>query len=239
MKPYYEDEWVTIYHADCADLLPIAADAVVTDPPYGYGSYATDTDGFPLLTDLIQSVSCAAVFGYPELLVRWCAETGLVPTEWVTWWPINGACRGFNLAGLRRESEHVAFFGKHLLASLRQPRDPKAIRRQYERKGKDDKGLSKGEEATRRLGDVWTDTAPGLAFQSKKRLHPNEKPITLLQRLVAGTTPPGGIVLDPFMGSGTTLRAAKNLGRKAIGIEIEERFCEVAASRMGQEVLAI
>lgn len=65
--------------------------------------------------------------------------------------------------------------------------------------------------------------------------HPTQKPI-IVMHFVVGRSPPG-IVLDPFMGSGTTLRAAKDLGRKAIGIEIEERYCEIAARRLSQEVL--
>jgi len=67
--------------------------------------------------------------------------------------------------------------------------------------------------------------------------HPSPKPEQLMQRLIEVVTVDGGVVLDPFMGSGTTLRAAKNIGRKAIGIELEERYCEIAAKRLGQEVL--
>lgn len=68
--------------------------------------------------------------------------------------------------------------------------------------------------------------------------HPCERPVALY-RWALNYIPPAraGLVLDPFMGSGTTLRAAKDLGRKAIGIEIEERYCEIAARRMAQEVL--
>lgn len=65
-------------------------------------------------------------------------------------------------------------------------------------------------------------------------LHPTEKPIDLLMRLIDCNE--GDLVLDPFMGSGTTLRAAKDLGRKAIGIEIEEKYCEIAVKRLQQEV---
>jgi site-specific DNA-methyltransferase (adenine-specific) len=67
--------------------------------------------------------------------------------------------------------------------------------------------------------------------------HPCEKPVELMQWLL-GFCDPTWSILDPFMGSGTTLRAAKNLGRKAIGVELEERYCEIAANRLRQEVLS-
>jgi len=67
--------------------------------------------------------------------------------------------------------------------------------------------------------------------------HPTEKPLWLFKRLVQASSNVGATILDPFMGSGTTLRAAKDLGRKAIGIELEEKYCEISAKRMAQEVL--
>lgn len=70
-------------------------------------------------------------------------------------------------------------------------------------------------------------------------LHPTQKPVALMAWIIANWTQPGDVILDPFMGSGPVLRAAKDLGRRAIGIEIEERYCEIAARRLGQEVLAL
>jgi site-specific DNA-methyltransferase (adenine-specific) len=67
--------------------------------------------------------------------------------------------------------------------------------------------------------------------------HPCPKPVELMKWIILHATEEGGVVLDPFMGSGTTLRAAKDLGRRAVGIEIEEKYCEIAAKRMSQEVL--
>ena len=75
----------------------------------------------------------------------------------------------------------------------------------------------------------------GLTGCTEATGHPTQKNEKLMRRLVSLTK--SGTVLDPFMGSGTTLRAAKDLGRKAIGIEIEERYCEIAAKRLAQEVL--
>lgn len=76
-----------------------------------------------------------------------------------------------------------------------------------------------------------------LVIDGRAQGHPWPKPLDLFKKLVGHWSNEGQTVLDPFMGSGTTLRAAKDLGRKAIGIEIEERYCEIAANRLRQEVL--
>jgi len=83
--------------------------------------------------------------------------------------------------------------------------------------------------------DIW-EFAPE---SSARYGHPTVKPISLVKYMVRLSSKEGGVVLDPFMGSGTTLRAAKDLNRKAIGIEIEEKYCEIAVERLRQEVLAL
>ena len=69
--------------------------------------------------------------------------------------------------------------------------------------------------------------------------HPTQKPLELIKWAIEQAPPECMTILDPFMGSGTTLRAAKDLGRKCIGIEIEEKYCEIAAKRLAQEVLCL
>jgi hypothetical protein len=87
------------------------------------------------------------------------------------------------------------------------------------------------DKSSAQIGDVWR-VAP-----ETDDAHPAPFPIGLPTRAIASTE--ASVILDPFCGSGTTLRAAKNLRRHAIGVEIEERFCEIAADRMAQEVLAL
>jgi DNA modification methylase len=88
----------------------------------------------------------------------------------------------------------------------------------------------------RRSGSVLRVRGYG-AMADARPDHPTPKPVALMAQLIEKC--PSGTILDPFMGSGTTLVAAKSLGRKAIGIEIEERYCEIAATRCSQEVLGL
>jgi site-specific DNA-methyltransferase (adenine-specific)/modification methylase len=81
----------------------------------------------------------------------------------------------------------------------------------------------------------WAGAMKSGEDKQTRRRHPTEKPVELMRWCIQQC--PAGVVLDPFMGSGTTLRAAKDLGRKSIGVELEERYCEIAAKRLGQEVL--
>jgi DNA modification methylase len=228
VKPYYDDGTVTIYHGDCHRGELPDADVVVTDPPYGTGYYPTDVDPQLDLHRWVDEFGFVAVFGWPEKLIALCAVTGIVPDEWVTWWPSNGRNRGFNKIGLWREVECIAAFGAANWGLLRQQRTVTTT-------PLPDSGLrGKPQTDQARMGDVWRDESPNLNPNQPPRLHPNEKPVSIMRKLLTVTE---GTVLDPFMGSGTTLRAAKDLGRRAIGIEIEERYCEIAAERMGQEVL--
>ena len=231
--PYYEHAGITIYHGDCREILPgMEADVLITDPPYGAGYYQTDVDVLAphLLREWTRRFSATVVFGWPEWLIGLCVTAAVAPTEWVTWWASNGRHRGFNRTGLWRESECIAAFGVGDWGKLRQQRV--ATVTPMRQSGK--RGTPQTEDA--RMGDVWRDESPNLNINQPPRLHPNEKPESVMRRLL--TVFPG-IVVDPFMGSGTTLRAAKNLGRQAIGIEVEERYCEVAVARLGQEVLDV
>ena len=218
MKPYYEKGGITIFHGDCREILPhVQADLVLTDPPYGevnredQGLRSLDRGTADLVT-----VSPDALVGLIQGICLsayiWCGFEQI--SEY------RASLVGFGWTtrlGVWEKSNPSPMNGEHLWLS-----SVEACvfgRRQ---------GAFFGERCA---SPVWRG-----ATQSR-RDHPTAKPQWLMRRLVDASCPHGGTVLDPFMGSGTTLRAAKDLGRKAIGIEIEERYCEIAAKRLSQEVL--
>jgi len=237
MSAFFDEDGVSIWNCDCREFLPLdSVAAVITDPPYGSGYYLSDDDSFsPALAAQLLEMGKLAVFGWPEALSALCIAVEQPADEWICWNPTNGRTRGFNVHGLWRESEHIAVFGKGDWGRLKQPRRPTTTQMPGEGKRiKDD------ETGDVRMGDVWTDPSPNLnPRQYHKRHHPNEKPLPVLERLILALTEPGDTVLDPFMGSGTTLIAARNLGRRAIGIEVDQAHCETTLSRLGQPELVL
>jgi site-specific DNA-methyltransferase (adenine-specific) len=230
VKPYYEHGGITIFLGDCREILPalgVVAGAVLADLPYGFGHY--ERDCALALGPVMAAAPRVALFGYPELLCQWCIDIGRAPSEWITWWPSNAVLKaGGRHRDVPRQVECIAIFGDGLRADdVRSPRSDNRLRINGDRCTSD----------TVRAGDVWRDASPGIGILAKQRLHPNEKPLALLHKLVLLCSMPGELIIDPTMGSGTTLRAAKDLGRRAIGIELDERHCETAAHRLSQQVL--
>jgi DNA modification methylase len=210
MKPYYADDWVTLYHGDCREVMPTLApvDAVITDPPYGVSfAYDAHDDDPTAYADLLSTVQAEVFRLAPVVLVtpgignlwRWPEAT------WVICWHKPGAPRR---------------------SMLPQPNRPQGGFNEWE------PVLVYGRP--RFMHDVLR--VPAIP-QRDAAGHPCPKPVDLLRLLVAGATTADQTVLDPFAGSGTTLVAAKREGRRSVGIEMSEAYCEIAAKRLDQGVL--
>lgn len=209
MKPYYQDDYATIYHGDCREVLPVVAEveAVVTDPPWPVaGSYVTgNAEAWPLLAAAASWASEHAqrlvvhlsVLTDPRYLSAVPADLPFLCVRWLDY--ARPAYRGRTLS-----ADAAYVFGVF----------PPASRGH----------MLPGRTMASRNGD--TRAAVG---------HPTPRKLEHAQWLVRWFG--GAVTLDPFAGSGTTLLAAKGLGLRSIGIEIEERYCEIAAKRLSQEVL--
>jgi DNA modification methylase len=219
MQPYYEDEAVTLYHGDCIEVTAwLEADVLVTDPPYGIswsrGEWARAKN--PRANAGIKNDGDVSI--RDEAISAWGGRPALVfgsldapyPPSW----------------------KRMLVFGKPSHSGLIGSRVP----------------WFRNWEPVFVLGD-WPDQTPtrsaivvtrqlaaaGYSGYSTKAGHPHAKPLDVMCELVEACPP--GTITDPFAGSGSTLVAAKQLGRTAIGVELEERYCEVIARRLAQGVL--
>ena len=236
MKPYYEDDLVTLFHGDCLEVTAwLEADVLVTDPPYGiawsrngisragradrtpgrYGrhqrSYANDSG---IANDATTEIR-------DDALAMWGERPALVFGSLLLAPPPNTRQVGIYakpkdsgqttvIAGMARDLEAIYVLGLH----------------------PDWKCRGGGRSALFTTGARMAGAAGGLA---QRYGHPHAKPLDVLEELI-GLCPLGDIA-DPFAGSGSTLVAAKQLGRRAIGVELEERYCEIAAKRLAQDTL--
>jgi len=214
VKPYYNHGGITIFHGDCRDVLPglEPVDLVLTDPPYGVFQ-AEDKTG-----------------------KRFGRETMYTRDKTAQQWDTRPDKKTLDLC--IGGAEKFAIWGGNYFADMLGPCKGVLVWNKQN-------GIS-----TFADGELaWSNIAGTVrifnhqwcgAFKDSERglqaKHPTQKPIALMAWCIS-LSKTTGTILDPFMGSGTTLRAAKDLGRKAIGIEISEAYCEIAAKRLSQECL--
>ena len=240
VTPYYSDDSVTIYHGDTLEVLDSLPDAsvdvVIADPPYSSGTrQATDRKAS----------------GIPKRGERW-ARSGIV---WDTSYSTFGVSHLLNWTG--RKIRRVAAPGAHVYIFTDWRLYP-TLALSIEWSGLFTNNLLVWDKGMYALGTNWRSQHELIVFASNgpateltshdrgnvlygKRIsggeHPTEKPGIVLSQLLEASG--GQVALDPFMGSGSTLMAAKALGRRAIGIEIEERYCEMAARRLSEPNLGL
>jgi len=210
-QPYYTDDHVTLYHGDCRDITEwLAADVLVTDPPYGM-AYESNRNrdkrnqkvGRPIVNDADTALRDAA-------LTLWGPRPALVFGKWTRPRPTGTRAR--------------LIWDKRVQGTgdLTIPWGPA-----------DEEIYVLGSGFTGKRGTNVLSVQMLMSGDRDRPDHPTPKPVPLMERLIAHTT---GVVADPFTGSGSTLIAAKALGRRAIGVELEERYCEITARRLSQEV---
>ena len=211
MKPYYDDGQAVIYHGDNREIRLIeGVDAIVTDPPYGMG-WDTDSSRFS--------------GGQPSSRYK----RGRGRSDWGA---VGGDDEAFDPTPWLTFAQVILWGANHYAGKLPVGTTLVWIKRFEEAYGT---FLSDAEVAWMKGGyGVYCRRDTSLMSHTGERFHPTQKPVALMRWCHEKTT---GVILDPYMGSGTTLLAAKDLERKAIGIEREEKYCEIAARRLEQGVL--
>lgn len=215
MTPYYRESGITIYHGDCRDILPQlgrSAAVVITDPPYNAGkNYGKTTN------DRME---------WPDWCAWWdgCLDLALAAAPDVLAFLSQTAWRKYLRSGQREPDWSLAWVKPLSLSVCAMSFMPHWEPIAYW-------------GSTRKRDKVfWGSDVIECNVTPNRYGHPTEKPLRLMRQLVGRFDGP---ILDPFAGSGTTLVAAKALGKSAIGIEINEAYCEIVATRLAQAVLPL
>lgn len=212
MKPYYDNKGIRIYHGDCREILPTldAADLVLTDPPYGIGEAAGKNKSRT-------NMALATDYGDSD----WDnAPVDQAIIDMVVGWGVNAIVFGGNFYSfppspcwLVWDKDNTGDFADCELAWTNMKRAVRKIKYRWNGMFQEHSGRHK-----------------------EKRYHPTQKPVAVMKWCIQQAPRDIKTVLDPFMGSGTTLVAAKQMNLECTGIEREERYCEIAANRLSQEV---
>lgn len=226
MKPYYADEYVTLYHGDCREVLPtldVRPDLLLSDPPYGSG------------------LSTAFHERFTHKAGAWWKNTNRDTVKRHR--PIAGDDAPFDPTHLLALAPKIVLWGGNWFGSRLPDSGGWWIWDKRHKVEAVNWPMSEAELAWTNIGasvrtfrHMWF----GLLRESEKgqHYHPTQKPVALAQWCITkAKIGPRSTILDPYAGAGWVLVAAKNLGHQAIGIELDEAYCEVAAERLSQSVL--
>lgn len=248
MKPYYEDDDVQLYLGDMREVLPalgLQADLIVADPPYSETSLSWDRwpDAWPTLAaSVTRSMWC---FGSMRMFL----DRGREFADWklsqdVVWEKHNGSSRAADR--FRRVHEHALHWYRGKWADVHHEAQRTVTGVDPRSRVAASPDVRSPHLGTYRSHTSWTDNGTRLlksVLQVRSMhhgaVHPTEKPVELLDPLIRYACPEGGLVVDPFAGSGSTLDAARQAGRRAIGIERHEPYAEAAARRLSALVLGV
>jgi site-specific DNA-methyltransferase (adenine-specific) len=242
--PYWEDAdaGIALYHGDMREILPalnLQADCLIVDPPYGETSLAWDRwpDGWPALAATASSSMWC--FGSMRMFLDRRDEFA----DWklsqdVIWEKPNGS--GFQNDRFKRVHEHAL----HWYRGAWRNQHRNVPRSAYSGQDKHARRTDQPDHTGAIRGYVYEDDGTRLArsvlrlpSMHGRAIHPTEKPVAVLAQLIRYACPPGGLVVDPFAGSSSTLDAARQCGRRAIGIEAREDYCQAAVRRLSQLTL--
>ena len=213
MQPYFQNDLITLYHGDCLEITEwLSADVLVTDPPYGVAwKSSTMSNANVPKSEIINNDETPDV--RDKSLELWGNKPALVFGSWKVARPPQTRHRLIwhkkaNIPGMRSHAWFSADEEIYVLGTG---------------------FVGKPEQNVL----VTNDRRDGAYGEVARLGHPTPKPVGLMERLISKC--PDGVIADPFAGSGATLVAARNLGRRAIGIELEEKYCELIANRLSQE----
>lgn len=242
MKPYYEDSAVTIYHGDCREIMTQLGqfDAIISDPPYAETNLEWDHWPIGWIDACRPHSNCLWCFGSMRMFLDRHADfADWILAQDLVWEKHNGS--GSAADRFRRVHENIIQFYQgpwseiYHMPVFTQDATKRTVRaKQKPAHWREIRSIHyRSEDGGPRLqrSVILAASCHG------KALHPTQKPESIVRALIEYSVPPGGVLLSPFAGSGTDLRVAKDCGRRAVGIEADERYCEIAAKRIGQEVL--
>lgn len=245
-EPYWQDEdaGLAIYLGDMREILPalnLQADCIVTDPPYAETSLAWDRwpDNWPTLAATVASSMWC--FGSMRMFLDRAHEfTGWRLSQDIVWEKANGT--GFATDRFKRVHEIATHWYRGDWGAVHHdtPRTTYTGPDKHAR-ARTDRGQHLGKIGAQRYEDDGMRLMRSVQYAKSVRggLHPTEKPHGILDPLIRYACPEGGVVVDPFAGSGSTLDAARQSGRRAIGIEAHEPYAEAAALRLSAMTLPV